>query len=168
MMETAYLKTGPKMIGQVKNFPALNDFSDNDLRSFLRMCKIRKYEKNEAICEEGKVDKWLYFLIQGKLKVVKAGQQIAIIDKKGEIFGEMGLFDSSPRAASIKAMTSTACLAADIDLMEKLEGIEKVAFGYVVYRALASSLAERLKTANEIIVSEPEKSSWGKLKKKFF
>lgn len=168
MKETSYLKASPKLINEVRSIPALDEFSDEDLKLFLKMSKICRYGKNETICREGHLDNWLYFLIQGKIRVEKDGKEIAVLEKRGEMFGEMGLFDGSPRAATIKALTPTACLATDTDLLNRLDGTEKIAFGYVLFRTLAFSLAERLKTANEFVVSMPEKFNWSKLKKKFF
>lgn len=168
MKETDYLSASPKLIADARNIPGLKEFSDEELKQFLKMTKIRKYAENEPICREGHLDNWLYFLIQGKVRVEKNGKELAILDKRGEMFGEMGLLDGSPRAATIKAVTPAAVLATDTDLLNRLEGTEKIAFGYVLYHALAVILSARLKAANEHIIGTQDETGWSKWKKKFF
>jgi len=168
MKETDYLNASPKLIGDAQKLPALSAFSYDDLKLFLKMSKIRRYSENEVICREGHVDNWLYFLIQGKVQVEKNGKEIAVLEKRGEMFGEMGLIDGSPRSASIKAISPAACLAKDTDLLDRLEGTEKVAFGYVLFRALAVAMAARLKAANDLVVNMPDKFNWASLTKRFF
>ena len=106
--------------------------------------------------------------MQGKVKVEKQGRELAMLDERGEIFGEMGLIDGSPRSASVVALTTTVCLATDTQLLDELTGAEKITFGYVLYRAFALHLATRLRKANQQLVDIPDKFDWKKLKKKFF
>ncbi len=168
MKETDYLKDGEKLLNDVRRIPALSGFSDEDLIDFLKMSKIRRYTDGEKICRQGHVDNWVYFLLQGKVRVEKNEKELALLERRGEIFGEMGLVDGSPRSATVKALTTVVCLATDTDLLEKLEGETKIRFGYALYRAFAVHMAARLKTANDLLVQIPEKFDWGRLKKKFF
>jgi CRP/FNR family cyclic AMP-dependent transcriptional regulator len=168
MIETDYIKEGDKLLKDVRKIPALADFSDDYLRLFLRMSKIRKYKQGEIICQEGQVDNWLYFLLQGEVKVAKRGKELAVFDRRGEMFGEMGLVDGSPRSASILANATTVCLATDTDLLIKMQGSERDTFGYILFHAVAVNLASRLQKANEMLLKAPEKFEWKSLKKKFF
>lgn len=61
------------------------------LKGMLRLSKIRKYDPEELIIEEGTNDSWVYFLVSGKVRVVKHGVEINILDQAGEVFGEMGI-----------------------------------------------------------------------------
>lgn len=61
------------------------------LKGMLKLSKIRKYDPEELIIEEGTNDCWVYFLVSGKVKVVKHGVEINILDQAGEVFGEMGI-----------------------------------------------------------------------------
>jgi len=168
MIETDYIKEGDKLLRDVKKIPALSEFSDDYLRLFLKMSKIRKYDKREIVCYEGLSDNWIYFLLQGEVQVEKKGNKLATMNKRGEMFGEMGLIDGAPRSANITAKKATMCIATDIDMLNNLHGIEKATFGFILSRAVAFNLAERLKKANELFVNAPEKISLKSLKKKFF
>lgn len=168
MRETDYLKEGEKLLKDVRRIPALVEFSDADLKDFLKMSKIRRYAEGEIVCREGHLDNWVYILIQGRVQVEKNGKELALLEKRGEIFGEMGLVDGSPRSANVKALATTVCLATDTDLLNRLEGDTKIRFGYVLYRAFSVHLAARLKAANDLLVQVPEKFDWRRLKKRFF
>ena len=152
MQETSFLDNSKSMLENLKSIDVLQQFEDQELMRLLEMSKIRKYEKDEIIVEEGKSDTWLYFLILGRVQIVKEGKEVAVLSRKGEIFGEMGALDSSRRSASAIAITNTVCLATDMFYIEKLTGSEKNAFGYVIYRLLAEILSRRLrKTTNALI-----------------
>jgi CRP-like cAMP-binding protein len=168
MIETDYIKEGSKLLKDVRKIPVLDVLSDADLSFFLKMSKVRKYQADEFVCKEGFLDNWVYFLLQGKVKVEKQGRELALLEERGEIFGEMGLIDGSPRSASVIALTTTVCLATDTHLLDDLTGSEKVTFGYILYRAFAGHLAIRLRKANNLVVATPDKFDWKKLKKKFF
>lgn len=136
----------------LKAIPVLEPFEDQELNILLEMSKIRKYQTGECIVAEGRSDTWLYFLIQGRVKISKKGKTVTELTHKGEIFGEMGAMDSSRRSASAYAAKDTVCLATDIFYLEKLTGNDKLAFGYVFYRLMSEILSQRLRrTTDELI-----------------
>lgn len=151
------------MLDNLRSLDILEPFEDQELNNLLEMSKIRKYRAGERIVEEGRSDTWLYFLMLGRVQITKKGKEVAILSKKGEIFGEMGAMDSSRRSASAHAVTDTVCLATDIFYIEKLTGDDKVAFGYVLYRLLADILSRRLRRTTEALIQ-----SKGKLNLKFW
>lgn len=79
--------------------------------------KIKKqvFREGEVIFEEGGPGDYAYMVMQGEIGIYKnlrseAPLRLAII-YKGDIFGEMALFDASARAASAKSDTDSICLA---------------------------------------------------------
>ena len=58
------------------SIPALKNFEARNLGKLLKLSKIREYEDGEIIITEGDIDPWLYFLLSGKIKIVKEGVQI--------------------------------------------------------------------------------------------
>ena len=89
MLESKYLKDNIQNIQRLLTIPALRNFETANLGKLLRLSKIREYEDGEFIIEEGDLDPWLYFLLSGKIRIVKDNKSIATISQKGEIFGEM-------------------------------------------------------------------------------
>lgn len=146
MKETNFLTHNTRVLADIKKFPIFEPFQEEELLNLLSMSKIRQYTPGENIFEQGSTDTWLYFLIYGKVRLVKEGKPVVLLQSRGEVFGEMGAIDCAPRSASAVAHGDTVCLASDIYYIEQLSGMEKLAFGYVTHRVLASVLAGRLRT----------------------
>ncbi len=147
MKETDYLLGNEKIIDDLKKIPIFEPFNQTELQILLNMSRLRTYERGEAIIQEGNVDRWVYFLIYGSIHIVKKDKIIAIMRRRGDVFGEMRFIDSSPRSASAIAQEDVACIAVNTDYVEKLAGHDRVTFGYILYRVLSEILSERLRAA---------------------
>ncbi len=152
MQESTFLDKNMEFIEKIKKIPVLEPFNDEELERLIEMSKIRRYRPGECIVKEGQLDTWLYFLMYGQVRIVKNGKDVAILKRRGDIFGEMGAIDSGRRSASAFAIQDTVCLATDIFYIEKLTGTEKLAFGYVLYRLIAEILASRLRQTTEALI----------------
>ena len=142
-----------EIIQKLRAITPLRLIRDEDLKGLLKSSKMIKYDPYEAIISEG----WIYFLIQGEVGIQKEGETINVLRRCGDIFGEMGIIDNSPRSASIIAISSTICLAIDTSYAEKLKGNEKNAFNAIIYRIFAEILAERLrKMDKELLIIKNE------------
>jgi CRP-like cAMP-binding protein len=146
MQETNFLTDNTRVLNDIRKLPVFEPFQEEELVNLLSMSKIRQYKPGEVIFEQGSTDTWLYFLIYGKVRLVKEGKPVVRLESRGDVFGEMGAIDCAPRSASAVAHGQTVCLASDIYYIEQLSGKEKLAFGYVTYRVLSSVLAGRLRT----------------------
>ncbi|OQW99516.1 MAG: hypothetical protein BWK74_02035 [Desulfobacteraceae bacterium A6] len=156
MIESKYLQDNMQNIQKLMNIQTLKHFEIKSLAKLLRLSKIREYEDGEIIITEGEKDPWLYFLLDGKVRVSKDNFEITTIDKKGEIFGEMRIIDTLSRSASIHAVGRTVCLAVDTLAQSKLAGSgdrdEKVDFLLLLYRIFAEYMSIRLRLTNEELV----------------
>ena len=153
MIESQYLKDNMKNIQKLMEIPALRNFETKNLGKLLRLSKIRRYEKEEQIIEEGGMDKWLYFLLSGKIRIQKEGVEIGTIDKMGEMFGEMRLIDSLSRSASVFAVDKTVCLAVDTaSAGNRSFKDEKLDFLFFMYRMFAEFASYRLRLTNEELI----------------
>ena len=152
MLESDYLKDNMNFLQKLGHMPTLDLFSEEDLKGALRLSKIRKYEAGELILEEGSLDCWIYFLVSGKVRVAKHGEDLQILQRTGDVFGEMGVIDASPRSAAVYAIDDTVCLAADTSYIDRLTGNNKLAFCYILYRLFSEILATRLRSTNEELI----------------
>ena len=159
MIASDYLKENREIIQKLRAIPALKSFNDKDLGDILKLSKLIKYEPGELIIKEGQYDNWIFFLISGKVGIQKQGETISVLKRKGDLFGEMGIIDGSPRSASIMAIDETACLGVDASCMDRLEGEDKAAFTYILYRAFAEILASRLRIADEELVKTKDENA---------
>ena len=136
--------------------PSLAEFSEKDLKGIFELSKIRKYEPGELIMKEGCFDSWVYFLISGKIKVKKHDEILGVLRRTGDVFGEMGIIDGSPRSASLYAIDETVCLATDSSYVDRLSGSEKTSFSCILYRIFSAILANRLRTTSEELIKLKE------------
>ncbi|MCK4390838.1 MAG: cyclic nucleotide-binding domain-containing protein [Desulfobacterales bacterium] len=156
MLESDYLKDSAHLVQKLKQISTLKPFDDKDLHGALKLSKIRKYNPGELILEEGSFDNWIYFLISGKVRVVKGGKDLCLLERTGDVFGEMGVIDGSARSASIYAIDETVCLVTDASYLDRLSGRDKLAFGYVLFRVFSEILANRLRSTTQDLISAKE------------
>jgi len=150
MLETKFLQDNIQNIQKVMTIPTLKNFETENLRKLLKLSKIREFESGEYIIKEGEQDRWLYFLLSGKVRIVKAGEQIAVIDKMGEIFGEMRIIDRLSRSASVIAEGKTVCLSVDTSATERLPSRDaRTNFLFLLYKMFLEFISLRLRITNE-------------------
>ena len=149
MIESDYLKNNDALLEMLSQIPTLEIFPEKDLKGLMELSKIRKYRAGELIMAEGVYDCWIYFLVSGHVKIVKQGEDLGVLKRTGDIFGEMCIIDALPRSASVYAVENTICLATDASYIDRLSGNDKIAFSYIIYRIFAEILANRLRIANE-------------------
>jgi CRP/FNR family cyclic AMP-dependent transcriptional regulator len=152
MKETDYLIGNQKLIEDFKKIPVFEPFSQDDLHMLLNMSKLRIYKTGETIIEEGNIDRWVYFLIKGKVKILKKGKIVSVIGRRGDIFGEMRFIDKAPRSAAAVAEGDIVCIAVDSDYVDKISGNDKIAFGYLLYRVISEILVDRLRVATSELI----------------
>jgi CRP-like cAMP-binding protein len=152
MKETEYLEENEKIIEEIRKIPIFGPFDEDELETLLKMSKLRVYEPGETIIKQRNVDAWIYFLIYGHVAITKDGKEITKIKRRGDIFGEMRFINDAPRSASAQALANTVCLAIDAELIGRLTGDDKVAFGYILYRIFSEILADRLRLMNEELI----------------
>jgi len=154
-----YLKDTDELIARMRSIPVLKPFSDRDLKGLLKLSRVIRYDPGDRIIEEGQYDNRIYFLLRGAVGVRKMDEQIGTLRRTGDLFGEMGIIDGSPRSASVVALEDTACLVVDISYMDRLEGYEKTAFSAVLYRLFSEILCGRLRGMDERIIRLQEENS---------
>jgi CRP-like cAMP-binding protein len=153
MQETDFLKGNQRVLNDIKKFEIFEPFQDDELQHLMSMSKIRKYNPGETIFEQNSADTWLYFVVYGKVRLIRDGKPVALLQRRGDIFGEMGAIECAPRSASAVAVGETVCLATDIYYIEQLTGTDKLAFGYVIYRVFSGVLADRLRITTEELLA---------------
>ena len=148
-MDSDYFNENSEIIQKIKEIPALKLFRDEDLQGILKLSKLMQYKPGEIIIKEGQYDNWIYFIVSGKVGIQKQGETISILKRRGDLFGEMGIIDGSPRSASIIAIDETICLAIDASYMDRLKENEKTLFRSILYRIFSEILASRLRMVDE-------------------
>ena len=163
MIESNYLEENSKLLKSLRNIPSLEQFRESELRILLQKSKIRKYRKGERIIKEGSTGAWIYILVYGQVDIVKDGRVITTTDRRGELIGEIGAIDGAARSASVMATQDTVCLATDTRQIKRMSGDDRLAFGYILYRVFAETLAERLRVTTQELIKRQNRfnlSAW--------
>lgn len=153
MIESQYLKDNIQNLQKLMIIPPLRKLETENLKPLLRLSKIREYDHGESIIKEGDEDRWIYFLLYGKVRVEKEGVDIVIIDQIGEIFGEMRMLDGLARSASCFAEGKTICLGVDISATSRLSSEDdRASLLLLLYRTFTEYIAARLRLTSEELV----------------
>jgi CRP/FNR family transcriptional regulator, cyclic AMP receptor protein len=155
-MKVELLKENVELIGRLKEMPVLHAFGKRDIGKLFSFSNVKRYAPGEIIIEEGSYDNWIYFLIAGKVRILKKGEEIDILKRTGDIFGEMCVIDGCARSASIQAVGDVTCLATDVSFMDSLYNEDKVAFCSIFYQMIAEVLACRLRETSDELASHKE------------
>jgi len=116
-------------IKALKAFPMLKGISDSDLEAFITYTKEETFEKGKNIITEGDDGNIMYFLIEGKVDIIKKtmfGDDFvcaSLTDQMHCVFGEMAMIDKDKRSATVKA--TTVCKTLSIDNKNFEEFCEK-------------------------------------------
>jgi CRP/FNR family cyclic AMP-dependent transcriptional regulator len=153
MIESKYLQDNIRNIQQMFAIPALKNFEASELARLVRLSKVRQYEDGETVIREGDTDPWIYFLLQGAVRIEKQGIEISRMSKMGELFGEMRILDSQSRSASVIAVGKTVCLAVNVAVRDRLPTDDAPTnLLLLLYRVFAEYVSVRLRLANERLV----------------
>jgi K+-sensing histidine kinase KdpD len=131
--------------------------SDNDLLKISKTFKEETFSAGTIIFNENTRGERLYLILEGRVKIskiTKSGMEtlLAILGK-GEFFGEMELIEDQARSARTTALENTVVAGIanhDFDSLIKTN--------HIVTLNLLKAISKRLRSTDEIIVSELEKS----------
>lgn len=110
------------------------------------------FQPGEFIFREGDESRDAYWVLTGQVEIsieTPQGRKVLTILEEGEIFGEMGMIDDLPRAASARAISET-----EVDVVNERD------FQYEVLRDQArllpylDTLFERLRSTNAMLRAE--------------
>lgn len=153
MEESPYLDGRESLIDKFHKLPFFDSLDQAQVKSVLRLSKIRKFEPGEVITSENTYDSWFYIMLSGVVRVLKQKQEIARLDQVGDTFGEMAVIDGQRRSATVQAVNNTVCLAVDADQLNQAEhSPDRCVFLSIFYRLFAELISQRLRHANEELI----------------
>jgi serine phosphatase RsbU (regulator of sigma subunit) len=131
---------------------ALGILPEEDLNVLTKAVTIHKFEAGSIICREGELEPVFYIIQQGKVAFTKRmdkGEQFLGLKDRGEFFGELGVLDHAPRAATVHAIS-------DCDLL----GIHETTLDTIltrnpsVARAIMRGIIRSVRDTDQITIAE--------------
>ncbi len=115
----------------VRGIPMFRELRDDFLVRLAAAMGEVSFEAGKVIFHAGQEGKSLYVLVKGKVRVYLEERELAVLSD-GDCFGEMSVFDSAPRSASVLALTPCECLVlTQQQLYEALEETPEIAFNII-------------------------------------
>lgn len=151
MKEVPFDPSNDDIMERLRNVPAFDALPDRHIRKAMNAASIRRYDKGEVIIQEEDFDNQVFFLIFGELDITVKGNAVGTLKRLGDVFGEMGIIDGSPRSATITASRTSLVVALDDTAIGAMGDVSKIFTQAVMYRVFAEVLAVRLRDANQMI-----------------
>lgn len=153
MTEAKYLKENLREMQKIMISLPLKKFETKSLRHSLRMSKINEYSDGEIITKENDEDPYIYFLLSGKARLEKKGENTELIDRPGEIFGEVKILENLVRSGDVFAKEEAVCLVVNTSSYSmRMTSNEGADILLLLYRVFMEYLAIRLRLLTEELV----------------
>jgi CRP-like cAMP-binding protein len=131
----------------LKRISIFSSLSSYELRKIAEVVAEEEFDSGETIFNEGDFGDCMYLVVDGKISIftgkAPAIKVLASFDK-GNFFGEMGLYDDKPRAASAMADTHSTLL-----LLRKGEFCDLISEFPMVALGIMKELNNRIRATNK-------------------
>lgn len=132
---------------------ALANFDPGQI-TYLEEYLVRvEFQDQEYIITEGDSERVIFFIVQGRADVIsEVNDERSRIGTlcAGSIIGEMALFDTEPRSASVIANGIVVCYSLSVDCLNDIK-MKYPTVSYDLVFGLCRGFASRLRTSNKII-----------------
>jgi len=136
----------------------LGNLSIEDIIELNEVAVQQQYPEDTIVCREGELEHTFYVIESGLVSVSRrlndGSDQVLGVLRDGQFFGEMGLLDDVPRAATVR--TLTACTLIEIS-EETFDSIVSRNPGVAV--TLLKGIARSLRDTDKIAMAELELSN---------
>jgi CRP-like cAMP-binding protein len=120
------------------SFPLLSDLPPGAFLELLRELNVVEHEPGAILVAEGTTGDAFYLIVEGTVRVKKAGSELALLGP-GSFFGEFAVLADQQRHATVEAVTKVELLEVTKTLLDRL-----VAEHPGVARTLRAFYADRL------------------------
>ena len=94
----------------LRKIPLFAQLTDEEMQRIKAELRVKQYNKRDVVLQKGGLGDSLLFLLAGQLQVVDVtedGRAIGLrMLKEGDFFGEIALINSTPRSASVVALSN--------------------------------------------------------------
>ncbi|AFY49635.1 cyclic nucleotide-binding protein [Nostoc sp. PCC 7524] len=87
----------------VRRVPIFKELRDDFIVRLASVMHELHFSANHTIFRQGEEGRSLYIVVSGRVKVHIGDKQLAVVEQ-GKYFGEMAVFDTQPRSASVTTL----------------------------------------------------------------
>lgn len=98
----AIVSESDRILEFLQKIPIFKGFTNEQSHEILNICKQKKFQKDQYICEKGDKSEELFILLKGQLRIVRSNITLTHVLSLG-LVGEIGIFTGSRRSASVLA-----------------------------------------------------------------
>lgn len=139
-----------QFISILEKIPLFKGLSIAEFSEILSVCSHKTFQKNEILFSEGSESYEIFILIKGRLQVtLPDGKVLARVNPPG-IVGEMGVFTSETRSATVTTTGECICLVISKFGLMSLFGKNK-SLGISILLNVICDLSGKLRKDNKII-----------------
>lgn len=137
------------------------DIGEPELTALSESLRERPLRRGQVLFREGEIGEEMFVVARGSIVISKPVkdrvEQVLARIGPGDFFGEMSLFDRSPRSATIQADSDATLLALDRDALRRLTEVSPRAAA-AFFHALVQVFIERLRASGDLVA---EVTRWG-------
>jgi CRP-like cAMP-binding protein len=145
----------------LREVPLFKGIAEPELDALAGTLRERPLKRGQVLFREGEVGEEMFIVLRGSIVISKpvTGRVEQVLDRvgPGDFFGEMSLFDRSPRSATIQADSDATLLVLDREAMRRLTELSPRAAA-AFFHALVQVLVARLRASGDLIA---EVTRWG-------
>ena len=154
---SAYAET----LAFLRDVRVFEGFSDPDLAAVADRLRERELRKRQILFREGDPGDEMFIVRRGTILISKAVtgkvEQVLVRVEPADFFGEMSLFDGSPRSATAQAETDVALLILERESLQAMtETVPRAAAAF--FYEMVQVFMERLRRSTQQVA---EATRWG-------
>jgi CRP-like cAMP-binding protein len=146
-----------KIESALSHFDLFTGLTEDMLAKIANLCRLETYQPDQLIVEHGTSPDKFYLIHEGTVVILTAPEDqppdlsgaVKITLGTGQSFGEMGLLDSGPRSATVKAVTATTLIVIDCQRLRDLCDTD-IELGYPIMKNIAIDLSFKIRYRNLI------------------
>ena len=143
------------ILGQYSFFDGLEQDQIDDI---LPLMQQEEFEAGMDIIIEGKHNDKIYFILDGRVAVLKHGIILMKLGK-GDVFGELEVLDVSPVEATIKTLATTKVISLSIDALGEIFEKNLKTYAFLLTN-LARDVSRRLRYMDGKLVDDTHYTEW--------
>ena len=131
---------------------ALGELPEAELNSLINEISTKTFPSGSIICYEGEREYIFYIIQEGEVAFTKKmgdSEQFLGLKTRGEFFGELGVLDHAPRAATVHAISDCALIEIHEDTLDDI-----LARYPSVARAIMRGITRSVRDTDRITIAE--------------